>query len=75
MLKPFIIAVAVSLAGCSSTPAARTVETDLCEARAGGALDPKPGSARAKLEAAEDALCAIVPLTAPPTPPESDAGK
>jgi cation transport ATPase len=31
---------------------------------AGGALDPKPGSARAELEQAEDALCAALPTAA-----------
>lgn len=56
--------------GCSTpAPSPKTVETDLCAARAaykavaaaaGGKLDPAPGSARAKLEAAEDALCATL---------------
>jgi hypothetical protein len=57
---------------CSSTnQQAKTVkaEADLCKARAqykafallaGGRLDPAPGSARASLEAAEDAFCAGV---------------
>lgn len=62
---------AASVVQCSScTPAQQqkiqTVETKLCKARAayklaaiaaGGALDPKPGSARAELERDEDAFC------------------
>ncbi len=54
------------LVGCSNPPSAKTVEKDLCAARAayviatGGKLDPAPGSPRAKLEAAEDAFCATL---------------
>ncbi len=55
------------LVGCSNLPPAKTIELDLCNARAtyviasGGQLDPAPGSPRAKLEAAEDKLCATLP--------------
>ncbi len=52
----------------SSTPPAKTAarEAEFCAARAayklaavaaGGALDPAPGSPRAKFEALEDAFC------------------
>ncbi len=67
------LAFAAGMYACSTPPHASTVETDLCLARAkwkaialaaGGALDPAPGSERAKLEAAEDALCVLVPLPA-----------
>ncbi len=59
-----LIVLAMLLTGCKS---AKTAEYDLCKARAeyklanaaaGGVFDPKPGSPRAKLEAAEDAFCA-----------------
>lgn len=56
--------VVLMLVGCSSTPSART--SAFCAARlayklaTGGKLDARPGSPRAKLEAAEDAFCAIV---------------
>jgi hypothetical protein len=54
------------------------VELDLCQARAswrviaaaaGGALDPMPGSVRARLEADEDAFCAAREALAPDSPP------
>lgn len=61
---------AVYSGACSSsaTSQAKTAETEreLCAARAaykraaavaGGALDPVPGSVRARLEAAEDSFC------------------
>jgi len=58
--------------GCKPPTPAQTAkaEADLCKARAawrvvaaaaGGALDPAPGSPRATLEAAEDALCLGAP--------------
>lgn len=65
-------AVFVMATGCAARPTPAQfarAESDLCKARAayklvafaaGGALDPKPGSPRATLEAAEDALCSEV---------------
>jgi len=64
-----IILFSALLFGCSSQPSPKAIETDLCAGRAAykivalqanGALDPKPGSPRAKLEASEDALCAML---------------
>lgn len=60
--------VIVAACSSSSTSPAKTAarEAEFCAARAtyklaaaaaGGALDPAPGSPRAKLEAAEDAFC------------------
>ena len=55
----------LALQSCHS-PKAQQAEINLCKIRAeykaanaalGGALDPKPGSQREKLEAAEDLLC------------------
>jgi hypothetical protein len=62
------VGVATHVGGCKPPTPAQTAkaEADLCKARAayklvaaaaGGALDPAPGSPRATLEAAEDALC------------------
>lgn len=64
-----IILVSALLFGCSNPPPPRTIELDLCAARAAykvvaaaanGKLDPEPGSLRAKLEADEDVLCSIL---------------
>ena len=73
-------------AGSAQNPKLATAEADLCIARAdwkvvaevaGGMLDPKPGSPRAKLEAAEDALCAARAASSPPAgsslPPSSSS--
>lgn len=64
------VAAGASVAACASTPAPTVAKTeaDLCEARAAWriaaaadpSLAPAPGSLRAKLEAAEDALCSTV---------------
>lgn len=64
---------------CSRVPpAVSTVELDLCRARAswrvvaaaaGGALDPTPGSVRARLEQAEDAFCSARDALEPDSPP------
>ena len=87
LLLLLVLGCSVHLVACSSTPSKlNTAERDLCKARAawkviafaaGGALDPKPGSPRAELEQAEDALCAVLPTAAapPPAPVSSaDAG-
>ena len=66
------VAVMAHQVGCRPPTPAQIgkAEADLCKARAawkvvaaaaGGALDPKPGTPRATLETAEDALCAEVP--------------
>lgn len=72
-------------AGGTTNPKLAAAETDLCIARAdwkvvaavaGGVLDPVPGSPRAKLEAAEDALCAARAASSPPagsSPPPSSS--
>ena len=58
------IAIALLLVSCSNPPPAKTVEKDLCLARAdykaSGIAPAAPGSIRAKLEAAEDAFCATL---------------
>ena len=89
LLLLVLLGCSVHLVACSSTPSKlNTVERDLCKARAawkvlalaaGGALDPKPGSARAELELAEDELCAALPIASasaapPPAVPDNDAG-
>lgn len=59
---------ACSVLSCSNPPAPKTVETDLCKARAAfktaefaePGLYPTPGSLRAQVEEAEDAFCATV---------------
>lgn len=60
--------VVVAALGCTQTQL-KTAEIDFCASRAaykafaatqGGKLDPAPGSPRAKLEADEDKLCAVV---------------
>lgn len=78
-----VVCVTLTVIACVKQPErAVTAEHDLCEARAGwkavalaagGLLDPKPGTPRAKLEAAEDALCALVPLAPVVVAPVSSA--
>lgn len=79
------IGVGAMMACVGEAEKVNTAETNLCAERAGwkvvaaaagGVLDPAAGSPRAKLEAAEDALCALVPSTqAIVTPPTTkDAG-
>ncbi len=73
---------------CVGTPVQQAkyvkAETDLCKARAAyrllaasanGMLDPMPGSPRAQLEAAEDALCLVVPAPSVSAPPEAGVPK
>lgn len=64
------LAIACLLVSCSNPPSAKTVEKDLCNARAAyklaaieanGKWNPEPGSPRAQLEASEDAFCATLP--------------
>jgi len=57
------------LFGCSNPPSAKSVEVDLCAARAAfkalevsdPSLAPAPGSLRAKIEVDEDIVCATFP--------------
>ena len=70
MLKPLIM-IAILLTACTPSEQAKvkTVEVDLCKARAtfraleevDSSLAPADGSPRAKIEKAEDTLCASLP--------------
>jgi len=65
----YSVLLVLALVGCSNPPSAKSVEVDLCAARAAfkalevtdPKLSPEPGSLRAKIEVDEDIVCATLP--------------